>query len=60
MISSFPNLQVDICNVYGMLLNAQADIRCLFALTHPDCISQMNSILANAIIYGNEMKGEEK
>lgn len=43
-----------------MLLNAQADIHCIFALTHPDCTSQMDSILANAIIYGREMKGDEK
>lgn len=60
MISLFPNLKVNIWNVYGILLNAHADISYIFALTHPDCTSQMNSILANALIYGNEMKGEEK
>lgn len=60
MLSDFPNLEADIWHAYKILLNAETDVSCIFKLTHPGCVDEMNKVLVHALIYGEEIKGEEK
>lgn len=60
ILGAFPLLDIDVWNAYKILLAGKADISCIFNLTNEKCIEKFDEILADALIYGNELKGEEK
>lgn len=60
ILQAFPRLNIDIWAAYQILLAGKADINCLFKMVHESCESRMDEVLADALIYGNELKGEEK
>lgn len=47
-------------SAYRILLTEEREIICIFQQTHPNSLAKMNEILADALIYGVEQKGEEK
>lgn len=47
-------------SAYEILLSEERDIDCIFHQKHPNSVAKMNEILADALIYGVELKGEEK
>lgn len=60
MLSKFNHLEFDIWKAYQILLAGKANVDCIFRQTHPYCAQKMDEILADALIHGNELKGEEK
>lgn len=60
MLSKFNHLEFDISKAYQILLAGKVSVDCIFRQTHPYSVSKMDEILADALIYGNELKGEEK
>lgn len=60
ILSNFPQLELDLWKAYRILLNGKADVACIFKQTDPYCISKVNGILVDALLYGNELKGDEK
>lgn len=60
ILTRFHQLDLDVLSVYRILLAEERDIACIFQQTHPNSLAKMNEIFADALIYGVELKGEEK
>lgn len=60
ILGHFHQLELDIWKAYKILLAGKADVSCIFEQTHPYCVEQIDEVLVDALIYGNELKGEEK
>lgn len=60
MLTRFYQLDLDIWCAYRILLAEERDITCIFQQSHPNSVAKMNEILADALIYGVELKGEQK
>lgn len=60
ILKNFTKLEFDMWKAYRILLAGKADVGCIFEQTHPFCAKKIDEILVDALIYGNELKGEEK
>lgn len=60
ILNKFSQLELDLWNAYQILLAGKMDVSCIFKQTHPYCMQHVNNILVDALLYGNELKGDEK
>ncbi|XP_031623463.1 uncharacterized protein LOC116340876 [Contarinia nasturtii] len=60
ILSNFRQLELDIWKAYRILLAGKLDVSCIFEQTHSYTACKIDEILADALIYGVELKGEEK
>lgn len=60
ILSKFTQLELDLWKAYRILLAGKLDVGCIFQQTHPYSMENVNDILVDALLYGNELKGEEK
>lgn len=60
MLKSFPNLRYDAHEVFPMLLAGKCDVKCIFDSKHPSCIDAFDTLLVDALLYGPELKGDER
>lgn len=60
ILTRFDQLDLDILSAYQILLAEKRDIACIFHQKHPTSLAKMDEILAEALIYGVELKGDEK
>lgn len=60
ILNPFNQLDVDIWQAYRVLLAGKRDVDCIFKQKYPSNVEQIDEILADALIYGNELKGEER
>lgn len=60
LITKFPHLKCDVEKVFEILTEGRADVNILFQLSHPECVENFNSILIQALLYGKDLKGEQR
>lgn len=60
IIGEFPGIECDVRQIFETLTHGQGDVQCLFKLEHPKCVESFDDILIEALLYGPEVKGEQR
>lgn len=60
MLSKICHIECPVLKVFDILTSAKVPVDCLFNLSHPKCASDMLVMTINALLFGKELKGDQR